>query len=148
MQTFMTQNMKTVIEPTNNRRPITRTKIPGWDKDQRAFRASLRLQTTAGRFGSTRTSARPSFPTNALINVCFQYNTSTSAPLQLSYSLLSSHRQSLSNDWVQGLFPPPAEPVCRLTRASRSRHRSPAAVLADSGTERSIPVSSLDAPAA
>ena len=42
-------------------------------------------------------------------------------------------------------IPPPAEPVRRLTRASRTRHRSPAAVLADSGTEHSIPVSSVDA---
>ena len=51
-----------MIEPTNNRRPITRTKIPGWDKDQRAFRASLRLQTTAGRFGSTRTICSAELP--------------------------------------------------------------------------------------
>ena len=36
--------------------PINRTEIPGRDKDQRAFRASLRLQTTAGRFTSTRTT--------------------------------------------------------------------------------------------
>ena len=38
-------------------------------------------------------------------------------------------------------IPPPAEPVRRL----RARHGSPAAVLADSGTELSTPVSSVDA---
>ena len=48
MQTFMTQNMK------KDGKPINRTEIPGRDENQRAFRASLRLQTTAGRFRYTR----------------------------------------------------------------------------------------------
>ena len=105
--------------------------------------ANQRQLTTAGH---SRPSTRPTCSDQALQETRGTTSaTNSSRPTVPAPSVVVQPQAIAIQRLGAEIITPPAEPVSRLTRESSSLNRSLAAGLADSGTERSIPVSSVDA---